>query len=239
MAAREHQSQLDGATVNAVLAGLGIRTMVLTKKVTNEWTAKGPQLERDWTLQHLEEMVQTGPFPWIVTLSTGEIWKAEANILALPNPSPAPNRSAWVGAVVTLQLPRLKLQGACTILRFEGQMAVVTAELAKEVEIKVPWTSLEPNLPEVPPATPPPVHPLVGLATAARLQIQMCGGGTSPRCEYLFSPPALCSPLAQISFQPRSPRYPGLTDAPLAPCPWWATAQGTQRAQMHPHCWLA
>ena len=80
MAAREHQSQLDGATVNAVLAGLGTRTMVLTKKVTNEWTAKGPQLERDWTLQHLEEMVQTGPFPWIVTLSTGEMWKAELDL---------------------------------------------------------------------------------------------------------------------------------------------------------------
>ena len=76
----------------------------------------------------------------------------------------------------------------------------------------------------------------LGLATAARLQIQMCGGGTAPRCEYLFSPPALCSPLAQISSQPHSPRYPGLTDAPSTPRPWWATAQGTQRAQMHPHC---
>jgi hypothetical protein len=130
MASSEHAAQLDGAEVDAIIDKVGVRKLTLSKKSTNLWTAKGPSLEREWSLQLLSEKACEAVFPWVVTLRSGQRWVPGSE--DFPPPPDSLDPGEWVGATVPLQMPRQKLTGPCKILRIEGGSAVLVMETALE-----------------------------------------------------------------------------------------------------------
>ena len=140
MASSEHAAQLDGAEVAAIIDKVGVRKLTLSKKSTNLWTAKGPSLEREWSLQLLSEKACEAVFPWVVTLRSGQRWVPGSD--DFPPPLDSLDPGEWVGATVPLQMPRqntLKSMKHTKLLemKVKEEFMIVLVCLATNNKIKI------------------------------------------------------------------------------------------------------